>query len=57
MTYTHAKVQHQRSVGSKDKVERNGQMDGYDCITSLTDVVIKKYAFFQNKYFCQKVLV
>ena len=35
MTYSHAKVQSQQSVGSEDRVETNGQTDGGDCITSL----------------------
>ena len=39
MTYSHAKVQGQRSVGSKDRVETNGQTDGDDCITSLANAV------------------
>ena len=37
MTYLHAKVQDQRSIGSEDRVETNvrtdGQTDGGDCIT------------------------
>ena len=28
MTYSHAKVQGQQSVGSEDRVETNGWMDG-----------------------------
>ena len=43
MTYSNAKVQVQRSVGSEDKVETNGrtdrQTDGGDCITSLANAV------------------
>ena len=35
VTYSHAKVQGQRSVGSEDTVETNGRTDGGDCITSL----------------------
>ena len=39
MTYSRAKVQDQRSVGSEDRVEKtDGQTDGGDCITSLTSV-------------------
>ena len=34
MTYPHAKVQGQRSVGSEDRVETNGRTDGGECITS-----------------------
>ena len=41
MTYSHAKVQGQWSVGSEDRVETNGQMEGGDCVTSLTNVVGK----------------
>jgi len=37
MTYSHAKVQGQRSVGSE--YSENGQMDGCDCITSLINPV------------------
>ena len=39
MTYSHAKVQGQRSVGSEYMYSGNGQMDGCDCITSLTNPV------------------
>jgi len=46
MTYSHAKVQGQRSIGSEDRVEMNRQTDGDDCITSLANaVVITIYAF------------
>ena len=41
MTHSLAKVQGQRSVGSEDRVETNGQMDGGDCITSLANAVGK----------------
>ena len=41
MTYSHAKVQGQRSVGSEGKVAINGQTDGGDCITSLANAVGK----------------
>jgi len=34
MTHTCANDQGQRSVGSKDRVETDGQTDGGDCITS-----------------------
>jgi len=37
--YLHAKVQGQRPVGSEDRVETNGQMDGGDFITSHTNAV------------------
>jgi len=37
MTQTHAKGQ--RSVGSKNRVETNGQTDAADCITFLSNVV------------------
>ena len=49
MTYSRAKVQGQRSVDSKERVETNGQTDGGDCITSLANSVgdhggvLKKY--------------
>ena len=39
MTYSHAKVQSQWSVGSEDRVETNGRTDGGDCITSLANVI------------------
>ena len=39
MTYSHAKVQGQQSVGSEDRVETNGQTDGGDCITSHGNAV------------------
>ena len=43
MTYSHAKVQGQRSFGSEDRVETNGwtdgQMDGGDRVTSLANAV------------------
>ena len=43
MTYSHAKVQSQQSLGSEDRVETNGQTDGRrdggDCITSLANAV------------------
>ena len=45
MTYSHAKVQGQWSIGSEDRVETNertdGQTDGGDCITSLANAVDK----------------
>ena len=45
MTYSQAKVQGQRSVGSEDRVETNGRTDrrtdGGDCITSHADAVGK----------------
>ena len=49
MTYSPAKVQGQRSIGSEDRVERNGRVDrrtggrtdGGDRITSLTNAVGK----------------
>ena len=41
MTYSHAKVQGQRSVGSEDRVKTNGLTDEDDCITSLANAVGK----------------
>ena len=41
MTYSHAKIQGQRSVGSEDRVETNGQTDGGDCITFHANAVGK----------------
>ena len=45
MTYSHAKVQGQLSVGSEDGVERNGwtdgRTDGGDCVTSHANEVVK----------------
>ena len=45
MVYSHAKVQGQQSVSSKDRVETNGRMDGQtyrgDCINSLANAVGK----------------
>ena len=39
LQHSHAKAQGQRSVGLKDRdlAYPNGQMDGGDCITSLTN--------------------
>ena len=42
MIYSRAKVQGQRSVGSEDRVETNGQTDEGDCVTSLANAVGKK---------------
>jgi len=39
MTYLHAKVQGQQSVGSEGRVETNGWTDGGDCITSHANAV------------------
>ena len=33
MTHAHTIVQGERSVGSEDRVETGGEMDGGDCIT------------------------
>ena len=41
MSYSLAKVQGQRSVGSEDRVETHGRSDGGDCITSLANAVDK----------------
>ena len=41
MSLTHAKGQDQRLVGSKDRVETDGWMDGADCITSRANTVVK----------------
>ena len=45
-TYSRAKVQGQRSVGSEDTVETikptDGQRDGSDCFTSLANAIITK---------------
>ena len=47
MSYLYAKVQGQRSVCSKDRVETNGQTEGQtdrgDCITSVANAVGKYY--------------
>jgi len=44
MTHTHTKTQVQRSVGSKDKVKRNGRTDGHytDCFAFPTNAVGNK---------------
>ena len=39
MTYAHAKVQSQRSVGFKDRVLTDGRMDRDDCMTGLASAV------------------
>jgi len=39
MTYSHAKIQGQWSVGSKDRVETNVWTDGANCITSHANAV------------------
>ena len=44
MTYSRAKVQDQRSVGSEDRMETNGRTDGGDCITCRNNAV-GKYTF------------
>ena len=41
MTRTHAKDQGQRSAGSKDRMEMDGQIDGGNCITSRANIVGK----------------
>ena len=45
MTFSHAKVESQRSIGSKDRVETNrrtdGQTDGSDYNTFLANAVGK----------------
>ena len=41
MTYFGAKVEGQWSVSTEDRVETNGQTDGSDCITSLTNALDK----------------
>ena len=41
MTYSSAKVQYQRSVGSEDKLKTNGQTDAGDCITFFANAVGK----------------
>ena len=67
ITYSHAKVQDQRSVGSEYRVETNGrtarQTDGGDCITSL-DNAVGKYSLFKLRklshfmpWFLTRVLV
>ena len=47
MTYSHAKVQGQRSIGSKQNGNKrtDGQTDGSDCITSLANAVGNKRPF------------
>jgi len=39
--HTRAKDQGQRSVGSKDRLETDGQMDGSGCIISRANAVSK----------------
>ena len=39
MTYSQAKFQGQWSVGAKDRVETDGQVDGGDCITCRINAV------------------
>ena len=41
MTYSHAKVQGQLSVGSEDKVETNGQTDGLSEAIALPPSLMK----------------
>ena len=52
MTYSLAKVQGQRSVGSENRVETNGQTDGADCITSLANAVGKDG---REAWFCTSI--
>ena len=40
MTYSHAKVQGQRSVGPEDRVETNGQTDEGNCAASLANAFV-----------------
>ena len=48
----------QQSFGSKDRVETKGQMDGRDCITSLTNAVGKKRSKnFDKRKFCAAVKI
>jgi len=39
VTHTHTKDQRQRSVGSKDRLAKEGQTDGGDCIASIANAV------------------
>jgi len=48
MTYTHAKDQGQRLVGSKDKVETYGRMDEGNFITFRANAVSKIMAVIND---------
>ena len=52
MAYTHAKVQGQRSVGSKDRVKTNGWTDRWREVTALppmlTWLVTRFYSTYSN---------
>ena len=52
MIYSPAKVQGQRSIGSEDGVETNGETgghtDGGDCITSLANAIGNNLIAFIN---------
>ena len=56
MTYSHAKGRGQRSVSSKDRVERvlGGQTDRAYCITFLVNMVTKEK---KKKTFCMKKML
>ena len=49
MVYSHTKLQGQRSIGSEDSVETNGQTDGGEHITSLTNGVGKHLFPLENR--------
>ena len=44
MSYSHAEVEGQRSVGSEDRVETNGQTNRGDCIASHANAIGNKLA-------------
>ena len=68
MTYTHAKDQGQRLVGSKDKVETYGRMDEGNFITFranavskimavINDIISQEISFEQIFVFCCPIFV
>jgi len=53
MTYSYTKVQGQRSVGSKDRVETNERMDGQKEVIALPPTLMRPVI---NGYVCTKKL-
>ena len=49
ITYSNAKDQRERLVGSKYRVDTNGQTEGGDCITGLTNAVSKHAVYLQYR--------
>ena len=48
MNYSHTKVQSQRSVGSEDRVETNGQTEGWTEVIALPPTLMQLVINIQN---------